>query len=160
MQAPYKWIAVAIGAIAVLALLAWQTGAFSLGLASNVGLLSASDQEDLAAGKILYAENCASCHGVNLEGQPNWQGRDSDGYLPAPPHDETGHTWHHDDALLFGITKFGIAKYAGGDDYKTRMPAYEEILTDNEIRAVLSYIKSQWPQELRERHDEMNAPRN
>ena len=43
-------------------------------------------------GQAVYAEKCASCHGVALEGQANWQQRDADGYLPAPPHDETGHT--------------------------------------------------------------------
>ena len=41
-----------------------------------------------------YQEYCASCHGVNLEGQANWRSRNQDGTLPAPPHDETGHTWH------------------------------------------------------------------
>ena len=52
-------------------------------------------------GKAIYAENCASCHGVVLEGQANWRQRDAEGYLPAPPHDETGHTWHHPDPYLF-----------------------------------------------------------
>ena len=42
-------------------------------------------------GKVIYAEHCASCHGVFLEGQANWRQRDAGGYLPAPPHDETGH---------------------------------------------------------------------
>ena len=27
---------------------------------------------DILAGAQLYADNCASCHGVNLEGQPKW----------------------------------------------------------------------------------------
>ena len=52
-------------------------------------------------GKNVYMENCASCHGVALEGQANWRQRDPDGYLPAPPHDETGHTWHHSDSNPF-----------------------------------------------------------
>ena len=45
-------------------------------------------------GKTVYMGNCASCHGAVLEGQVNWQQRDSDGYMPAPPHDVSGHTWH------------------------------------------------------------------
>ena len=52
-------------------------------------------------GRAIYAENCASCHGVALEGQANWQQRDADGYLPAPPHDQTRHTWHHPDSYFF-----------------------------------------------------------
>ena len=52
-------------------------------------------------GAQIYAAACASCHGADLEGQPNWRFRNADGRLPAPPHDETGHTWHHDTIALF-----------------------------------------------------------
>ena len=62
---------------------------------------------NLMAGSENYQEHCASCHGVNLEGQPNWREYKADGSLPAPPHDETGHTWHHDTKMLFEYTKFG-----------------------------------------------------
>ncbi len=55
---------------------------------------------DSDAGRALYAEHCAACHGINLEGQPDWRSPDADGVYPAPPHDESGHTWHHDDAML------------------------------------------------------------
>ncbi len=78
---------------------------------------------------------------------PNWHQRNTAGYLRAPPHDETGHTWHHNDKLLFELTKFG-PKVTAGEDYKTHMPAYEGVLSDNEIIAVLSYIKSTWPEEV------------
>ena len=37
------------------------------------------------------------------------------------------------------------------------MPAFEGILHDEEIAAVLSFIKSRWPERIRQRHDEMNA---
>jgi mono/diheme cytochrome c family protein len=37
------------------------------------------------------------------------------------------------------------------------MPAYAGVLGDDDIIAVLSWIKSQWPAEIRRRHDEMNA---
>ena len=55
-----------------------------------------------------YQEYCASCHGVNLEGQSNWRSRNEDGTLPAPPHDETGHTWHHETEMLFEYTKRSV----------------------------------------------------
>jgi mono/diheme cytochrome c family protein len=106
------------------------------------------DPAEIALGERVYAEACASCHGATLEGQPNWQARNADGKLPAPPHDETGHSWHHPDAQLFAITKFGLAPIAG-PDYATDMPAFEGQLTDAEILAVLAYIKSRWPEKIR-----------
>ena len=107
-------------------------------------------------GRAVYAENCASCHGVALEGQVNWQQRDADGYLPAPPHDETGHTWHHPDSYLFSMTKYGIEEMIG-KPYPNNMPAYEDKLTDEEILAVLSYIKSTWSGRTQRQHDQINA---
>ena len=104
-------------------------------------------------GSVLYDEQCASCHGQNLEGQPSWHERDQDGYLPAPPHDETGHTWHHTDEYLFEMTKYGIQAFAG-EGYKTRMPIYKDILSDSEIIAVLSFIKSRWSAEVIQIHNE------
>ncbi len=107
-------------------------------------------------GSRIYDENCASCHGANLEGQPNWRARDADGRLPAPPHDESGHTWHHDSEALFALTKYGIAAVINNPDYQSNMPAYEGILSDDDIIAVLSYIKSTWPDEIRAIHDEID----
>ncbi len=106
----------------------------------------------VAQGEIVYGTYCAGCHGTKLEGQPNWHVRDAMGYLPAPPHDETGHTWHHRDQLLFDLTKYG-PKHLTGNDYKTRMPAFENILSDDDIIAVLSYIKSTWPDEVIQIHN-------
>ena len=109
------------------------------------------DDQNISAGQVVYNNACPSCHGAALEGQPNWQKRSSMGYLPAPPHDETGHTWHHPDQMLFEFTKYGPQKFAGAD-YKSAMPAYEGKLTDQEIWNVLAFIKSQWPAEIQEKH--------
>lgn len=111
------------------------------------------DPARLALGRQLYGQHCASCHGVELEGQPDWQERRADGKLPAPPHDASGHTWHHPDQQLFAITKHGLAPFAG-PDYKTDMPAFGDMLSDDEIWAVLDYIKSRWPEEVRARQAE------
>ena len=110
-------------------------------------------------GKSVYARNCASCHGAALEGAANWKQRDPDGYMPAPPHDETGHTWHHPDSYLFLMTKYGIEQLIG-EKYPNNMPAYEEILSNDEIVAVLSYIKSTWPDHIQRQHDQINTRAN
>jgi mono/diheme cytochrome c family protein len=114
------------------------------------------DQAVLATGQRIYAAHCAACHGARLEGQPNWRERDAAGRLPAPPHDASGHTWHHPDEVLFNITKFGVARAAQLKDYDSAMPAYEGVLSDGEITAVLSWIKSQWSPEIRRQQAEVN----
>ena len=110
---------------------------------------------DLGAGKQVYAESCASCHGANLEGQPDWRRRLENGRMPAPPHDETGHTWHHSDRNLFIVTKGGVEAVVPG--YESDMPAFGESLTDDEIADVLTYIKSTWPDRQREFQAEVSA---
>lgn len=108
----------------------------------------------VARGTTIYARHCASCHGANLEGQPNWRERLPNGRLPAPPHDATGHTWHHSDKQLFEMVKNGSAGVVPG--YDTDMPAYNGILSDHDIWAVLSFIESTWPPGIRERQQRMN----
>lgn len=103
------------------------------------------DPAKVALGAGIYRQHCAVCHGEKLEGQPNWRARLPNGRLPAPPHDESGHTWHHSDDVLFGITKHGLVpgKYAPAD-YESDMPAFAGKLSDDEIWAVLAYIKRHW----------------
>ena len=119
--------------------------------------LRADDAQALAQGKAVYFAHCASCHGAKLEGQPNWRERDASGRLPAPPHDASGHTWHHPDEVLFRITKYGVAKAANLPAHPSNMPAYEGVLSDAEIVAVLSWIKAQWPEPIRRQQEEVNA---
>lgn len=151
---PSRYGALAMGALALIAL-----GYLAVEMSESReadALLTPNKPEIVALGMQIYTENCASCHGSGLEGQPDWRSPGANGRLPAPPHDVTGHTWHHTDDVLFGITKYGTAKFAGIDDFETDMPVYEDILTDSEIMAVLSYIKAQWPKDIQERHDQMN----
>ena len=114
------------------------------------------DRSVTNSGKLVYAEHCASCHGIALEGEANWRLRDPDAYLPAPPHDKTGHTWHHSGSYLFLMTKYGIEKMIGRKS-PNNMPAYKDKLTDEEIIAALSYIKSTWPSRIQRQHDQINA---
>ena len=99
-----------------------------------------------ARGKIVYENNCASCHQVNLTGTVNWKGLDEDGHRKAPPLNGTGHTWHHDDATLHNIIKYGLVKLV--KNYKGKMLGFEDNLEDEDIYSVLSYIKSFWPDDV------------
>jgi mono/diheme cytochrome c family protein len=112
--------------------------------------------EQVALGQQVYASFCTGCHGANLEGQPNWQKKLPLGNFPAPPHDETGHTWHHADQWLFEIIKYG-GKYHAPPRYRSAMPAYQEMLSDAEIWAVLAFIKSHWPATIRAQQEQKNA---
>lgn len=122
--------------------------------AGAVGATHATRPADAepARGAVLYAGHCASCHGATLEGQPDWRQPRPDGTLPAPPHDETGHTWHHGDALLFSYTKFGgeAALAARGVEFPSAMPGFAGVLSDREIWDILAFIRSRWPERIRQ----------
>lgn len=118
------------------------------------------DPAQIALGKPLYAEHCAACHGENLEGAENWRERNDDGTFPAPPHDESGHTWHHADQLLFDYTRLGgeqAMAAAGVTNFNSGMPGFGDVISDAEIRAVLAFIKSTWPDEQRKAQAQMTA---
>jgi mono/diheme cytochrome c family protein len=126
------------------------------GGAAGSGLLRSDDAAVVARGRVVYTQHCARCHGADLAGQPNWRERGPDGLLPAPPHDRSGHTWHHPGQVLFNITKYGVQHYAG-PQYRSAMPRYEGTLADEDIVAVLSYIQSTWPPDVRRLHDTLEA---
>jgi mono/diheme cytochrome c family protein len=109
----------------------------------------ANGAADSNAGQQTYLNNCAACHGELGEGQPDWQFQDSEGRYPAPPHDSNGHTWHHADGLLFRLVKFGGASL-NIPNIKSGMPAFQGTLDDEEIKAVLIYLKTFWTAEGRE----------
>lgn len=120
------------------------------GASSRAG--NGKEPDRIAPGRRIYAERCAACHGAKLEGQPDWQSRRADGRLPAPPHDATGHTWHHPDAQLIELTRKGLTGFLPG--YESDMPAFEGVLTEQEIAAVIAFIVSTWPAEIRHLREE------
>lgn len=134
-----------------------------------ITLLSASQSyaghelegRDIASGKQLYAEHCAACHGADLEGQPDWRTPNPDGTLPAPPHDETGHTWHHDNQLLFDYTRSGgeaVLRAIGVKSAKSGMPGFSDVMSDDDIWNVLAFIRSTWPDRVKEIQAMRNPP--
>ena len=140
--------AVAIGATSVAG---WAVFA-QMSEAPTVDSLGQTAQADIAEGQDLYVENCAACHGANLEGQSDWQSPGADGRLPAPPHDRTGHTWHHPDSVLFGYIQLGGTELMNqqGMDFDSGMPGFGDTLDDQEIWNILAYIKSTWPDRERD----------
>ncbi len=115
----------------------------------------ATDAALVALGQRVYAEHCAACHGTDLKGEADWRRRRPDGTLPPPPHDASGHTWHHPDAQLFDYTKEGGAGVAP-PGFKSGMPGFAGSLTDGEIWAALAFIKSRWPPNIRARQARLN----
>jgi mono/diheme cytochrome c family protein len=107
---------------------------------------------DPDSGRALYVEHCAACHGFDLEGESDWRSPDANGFYPAPPHDETGHTWHHGDSMLIDyITRGGQAVMDEmGVTFTSGMPGFDSVLTQSEIEAILDYIKSTWPENIRD----------
>ena len=107
------------------------------------------DSHVLGAGRLLYQQQCASCHGARGEGAPNWQQPDGQGELPAPPHDSEGHTWKHADAMLYRLVMQGW-RDPFNKTQRLTMPGFTGILSPNEVRAVISYLKTLWtPEQLR-----------
>jgi mono/diheme cytochrome c family protein len=103
------------------------------------------DPVRVAQGAVLYGQFCATCHGANLEGAPDWKKSLPDGSLPPPPHDRSGHTWHHPDSLLLDIVASG-----GDPAYNSKMPAFGDQITEDEMISILDFIKSKWGKGERE----------
>lgn len=133
MRARWSWLG-------LVALCPWIAACSATPVQPSPPIAVAPTAARLADGAALYGLHCASCHGAKGEGQPDWAVTLPDGSLPAPPHDATGHTWHHSDVELLRI----IAE--GGKFYlpTSKMPAFGSILSDAEQRAVLAHIKSMW----------------
>ena len=108
---------------------------FSIFGLSTISITSAAETVELKPndavyvkmGKKVYLEQYASCHVVNLEGQDGWRTTKVDGMRLAPPHDKSGHTWHHADEVLFNLTKYGF-KAMISEDYEVSMPVYDGII--------------------------------
>ena len=113
-----------------------------------VHLADANDNDKARVGKHAYRLYCSSCHGRLLQGQAFWQLRDKNAYKRAPAHDESGHTWQHSDEELFHITKYGRFE-STPQDWLSFMPAFKDRLTDEQILAIIAFIKRGWPIGLR-----------
>lgn len=114
----------------------------------GVGLANSSDpaapdrwytQAQVNSGNQIYHTQCATCHGEQAEGQPNWQERGPLGYYPAPPLNGSGHSAQH------SLPQMLTTLDSGGGPLGGTMPSFADVLNDGDKRAVIAYIQSLWP---------------
>ncbi|MGY9004831.1 MAG: c-type cytochrome [Alphaproteobacteria bacterium] len=142
-------IGLACAALAGAGAVAFMAGGADHKAEHKYDMIDSGDAQLVAQGRKVYMKECASCHGKSGKGQANWQQRQPDGLLPAPPHDETGHTWHHPDGLLFRLVKNGVGALVS-PNYVSSMIPYKDRLSDRDIAASIAYIKSRWPKRIRD----------
>ena len=110
--------------------------------------------EQVQQGKVLYDQNCASCHKKDLSGTKNWRSTDSDGHTVPPPLNGTAHTFHHSDKLLHNIIKYGFNNLI--KNYQGKMLGFGDKLSDNDIDSILAYIKTYWSEDIYLNHLDMS----
>ena len=112
-------------------------------------LSATATPEQIVLGEQLFSENCLSCHGAKATGENPAQsrgGQKADGSYLAPALNGNGHAWHHPNEMLFSTVKNGsVAK-------DSPMRGFKDKLSDDDIVAVLQYVKSLWPDEIQVRH--------
>jgi mono/diheme cytochrome c family protein len=105
--------------------------------------------KEVEAGRVVYGQYCASCHGARGEGEPNWEELNAKGELPSPPHDAEGHTWKHADGILYRMVSEGWRDPFNKTERLT-MPAFREVLSPEQIQDVVTYLKTLWTPEQRQ----------
>lgn len=98
--------------------------------------------EQVAQGKVLFAENCASCHGANAEATPDWKTPDANGDYPPPPLNGSAHAWHHPLAVLDQVIREGTAAMGGN------MPAWGDKFTQADRLSVIASFQDYWSDEI------------
>ena len=142
-----RWYLILIGGGVLVAIVAWE-------IVRGPVSITTTNPVALEKGRAIYATYCASCHGAHLEGQDDWQRPLADGSYPAPPQDASGHTWHHSDTELFVMVRDGSD--VGTANLVSTMPGFGKTLSESDIIAVLGFIKSQWPPDVRAAQERMN----
>ena len=102
------------------------------------------DQTLVTEGNTVFQQHCAGCHGINAEGTANWRQKTPEGHYPPPPLDGTAHTWHHSLDQLTRSIKYGGAQYGGV------MPPFKDKLDEDDIRALIAFFQSKWPDQIYE----------
>jgi mono/diheme cytochrome c family protein len=120
------------------------------------GYTDQHDEDLIAHGKLIFDEFCSVCHGAKLEGELASGARVPEGQKPAPPLNGSAHSYHHADGELFGVVKHGPeSSDASG---WPRMPVFDRVLPNDDIWAVIAYIKSVWPKHIQLEHEKSFPP--
>jgi mono/diheme cytochrome c family protein len=108
--------------------------ATSQAAAAQASILRANPASANDGGRI-YVTNCSSCHQANGRGLPG----------EFPPLDRnpvvTG-----DASIVIAIVKLGMSgkRDIDGIEYNGTMPAWGQLLSNQDIAAVVSYIRTSW----------------
>jgi mono/diheme cytochrome c family protein len=107
--------------------------------AAKAVIAPASSPEAIEAGPRLYQQYCIGCHGQQGEGGL------------ASPMDQTGHAWHHPDSVLSLMIMEGNSRREPDVSMlEVSMPPFEAVLSPEEIRLVIAFIKTLWTPEQRQ----------
>jgi len=95
--------------------------------------------EEVERGRTLYQGYCQACHGLEGVGEPPIPlGIRRLDYIVAMPLNETSHAWHHGDDNLVQTILYGNQRS------QLRMPVWSGILSEDQSRDLIAYIKTFW----------------
>ena len=116
------------------------------------GILSATEptvqgrwytSNQVSAGDAVFKSQCSVCHGDEAQGlTANWRQKLDDGSFPPPPLNGTAHAWHHPLSVLSQVINEGGIPLGG------KMPAFAEVLTEDEKLAAIAYFQNFWDDEI------------
>ena len=112
-------------------------------------LLYANGVGEISDGAELFKKHCAACHGENASGQDPAQpagGWEAQEIRLAPALNGTAHAWHHPPKLLFDYIQ------KGSIDKTSPMPSFGAVLSDAQIKAIIAYFQSMWPDKIKEQY--------
>jgi len=135
-----------------------KIGRLIKGAISGPGYIDSADPSNpnlVEYGSQVYNAQCAECHGADLRGQANWKTPNSMGVRPPSPLDASGLAWQRSDQELFIYTHGGGQVHMSDGDI-SGMPGFGDVLNNHDIWAVLSYVKSSWPEDMRKYQAEKN----
>ncbi|UCH50118.1 MAG: cytochrome c [Betaproteobacteria bacterium] len=107
-------------------------------------------QTQVERGRLIFAEQCARCHGENAEGTRNWREPDATGNYPPPPLNGSAHAWHHPLPVLARVIEKGGIPLGGV------MPSFSGTLDRDQIRDTIAFFQDYWPDDIYARWAEVN----
>lgn len=119
-------------------------GSFQLYIIREPARIAADEKRDalvaVTAGRSLFVENCAMCHGEEGEG------------VDGPPLNDSGFLRNTADQTIFSLTSSGVPG--------TEMPAWSQVhggpFTDEQVRQLVAFIRA-WEAEAPDRQAEAMA---